>query len=156
MFKFDPFLLKNVKRRFFPKVSFKSTLRRYVSATSCKNEKNPSSWYFMKLGKPNFGPNLASFSQKNCTRTLPKSDDILTSCKNSKKTYNWLQRKTSKQANGKKRTKICRVFHRSLILWVPKITLPKGDKFPNSAKVSNRFILNISLYIYDKAFCKYN
>ena len=120
----------------------------------------------MKLGKPNFGPNLASFSQKNCTRTLPKSDDILTSCKNSKKTYNWPQRKTPNKekikqtGKRKKPTKICRVFHRSLILWVLKITLPKGDEFPNdnkkTAKLSNRFILNISLYIYDKAFCKYN
>ena len=120
----------------------------------------------MKFGKSNIGVNLASFSKKNCTRLLPKSDDILTSCRNFKKFYNWLQKKTpdkekNKQTDKrKKRTKICRVFHRSLILWTLKITATEGDEFLNdnkkTAKVSNRLILNISLYIYDTAFCKCN
>ena len=116
----------------------------------------------MKLGKPNFGHNLVSFSQKialahflNQMTSQLHAKTLKRLTIGSREKFQ-TKRTTSKQANGKKRTKICRVFHRSLILWVQKITLPKGDEFPNSAKVSNRFILNISLYIYDKAFCKYN
>ena len=70
----------------------------------------------MKLGKPNFRPNLASFSQKNCTRTLPKSDDILTYAKTLKRLTigprEKLQtkRKSSKQENGKNRQRYAGYF----------------------------------------------
>ena len=116
----------------------------------------------MKLGKPNFGHNLVSFSQKIALAHFLNQMTSQLHAKTLKRlTIGSREKFQTKKQQANRQTekngqRFAGYFIGASFLWVQKITLPKGDEFPNSAKVSNRFILNISLYIYDKALCKYN
>ena len=91
--KFDPFwpfLTQLLKTRFSLKQSFKCICRFYVAVISCKNQKNSTSWFFIKLEKPHFESILGSFGptnpeqsvfQKNQSLTFLKLNNTLISCK---------------------------------------------------------------------------